>query len=228
MDEHRKHRWLISGALATTALVAAPYALSALGLGPPDLSDQIMSYCGKEPEGSGLAGLLTRTATGIPGIGQYLGAGTWISLLFSAGFGIGGVVLGNYIHQHFDKPGSIQWGKIIKYAGIATSALIALPSLLSGITMGLTFITFLANSEAGMGLYNFLSSTLGIIGSASSIGPSAGLTSLMPHFLMCGAGALPMVGSLFAPHHEKKPPSHPPSWVARITPPAPAPVAPVR
>jgi len=204
-QKHKAHKAMLVGAAGAGAVIAAPYVLPALGVGTKLMTQQIINRCTTGSGvafGTGLSGSLNSAFAAIPGIGPQLAAGGWASTITAGIFGIGGALLGNYVHNHYDRPGRIQWGKTIKYAAIATSMLVTLPSLLSGISMGLTFLGLLAGGAAlGSTVYTAMSGSLGFMGSHSLTAASSGLTGLLPHLFTCGAAGLPLVGTVFATKH---------------------------
>jgi len=216
-DAHRTHKRIMTAAWLTGGVVAAPYVLSAFGIGGNALT-QITTICGvTSATSSGLAGAINGMLAEVPGIGSTLAAGGWSSALASGGIGIGGTLLGNYIHKKYDQEGGIQWGKIIKYAALATSLLVALPSVLSGVTMGLTYLAFLAGGAAvASSVYGAASASLGLSGAAAGLSSSAG--GLLPHLVTCGAAALPATGAAFLSRDKGKTQTHTTttSWTTRI------------
>lgn len=214
---HSQHSESSGGALATigvaSGVIAAPYVLPLVGMGNAAMTKQIVTLCETSAgHGIGLAGVINKGISHIPGVGDTLAAGGWANAFASGIIGIGGTLLGNYVSNHYDREGHFPWGKAIKYAALATSILIALPSLLSGISMGLTYLAFAAG---GAGLASTVSgalgSSLGLMGGINVISAGAGLSGLIAHAVTCGAAALPIIGSLWMGHkaHTARP-EHPP------------------
>ncbi len=202
-DPHRGHKRLLVGAGLTTAVVAAPHVLPLIGVGNAAMANEVVMQCSSAGFAeTGLAGAINGLLSSIPGIGSSLAGGGWIAAAASGGIGIGGVLLGNYVHKHHDKPGHIQWGKIIKYAALATSMLIALPSILSGVSMGLTYLAFVtAGAAAALSVSTATTSTLGMMGTVQA---GTAMATFAPHIMTCGAAALPAVGSLFLAKKQDK------------------------
>lgn len=179
------------------AIIAAPYVLPSIHLGSVPIADAAISLCSNTT--GGLTQALEGALISVPGIGQYLGTTGWTSSITSGAIGIAGVLLGDYIHKHYDRKGHIQWGTIIKYAALTTSILVALPSILSGISMGATFLAGLFSNDAMLAARNVLAPTLGFSGT-EMIAP-AGLAGLAPHLLTCGRALLPLAATFWG--HQK-------------------------
>ncbi|NBO19183.1 MAG: hypothetical protein EBV03_08180 [Proteobacteria bacterium] len=207
MMDHSQHakqtdegagRWvwpLAIGALAITgAVVLAPHVLPALGVGTVDNAQEVYSVMhapGNSP-GSGLAGAINGVLGQVPFIGKALAEGGMFTALTSGVIGIGGVMLGKHLEKHEKPDRKFSMGKLIKYASIITSALIALPSILTGISVGIVFLcralgdAKLASSAVGM-LYDTIGSSHKAAATAGMVGAFAGLT----HAATCGAAILP-------------------------------------
>lgn len=190
--QHANHllHWLELGAVGVAgATIAAPYVLPMVGVGTQMDAITIASMCGNTL--GGLTQSVEHLLRGVPGIGGTLASAGWGSSIIAAGIGIGGTMLGDYIHTHYDKKGHIPWGTVIKYASLATSVLIALPSILSGISMGITFLALaFGGSDAMFAARGALQHTIGFSGTAH-FAPT-GLAALAPHLLTCGRALLPL------------------------------------
>lgn len=204
MQNHGQHDTGNNGAKlaaigAVGGVIAAPYVLPVVGLGSEFMTKQILTLCQTSAgNGIGLAGVVNDGLNIIPGVGTTLAAGGWANALTSGVVGIGGTLLGNYIEKHYDRPGHLPWGKIIKYAAITTSILVALPSLLSGISMGLTYLAFaMGGAAVASTVAGATGSTLGLMGGINVISAGAGLSGLLAHVVTCGAAALPIIGTLW-------------------------------
>lgn len=201
---HSSHRWQLGAVLGLGGLIAAPYVLSALGtktqIGP--IMDLLHSA---EPSviGSGFAASVSNTIGHIPLIGHALATNPYVSFAATAGLSIGGMLLANYLEKRERNlpAGAIHWSKVVRYASLATSLLIALPSILTGITASLTFFAFCIGSAAfGSSILGKLSATIGAID--MNMGTSALAVSL-PHLVTCGAAILPLgIRSLFSKTQE--------------------------
>lgn len=187
------------GLVATAAaIISAPYLLPLIGIGDKVMAGTVAGLCSSTPGG------LTRAVEGalgqIPGIGGWLASAGWGATLTSGVIGIAGVVLGDYIHRHYDRKGQIPWGRIVKYAALTTSMLIALPSILSGISMGLAYLAYsIGGTETALGYAkDILSPTLGFSGVPHDA--PTGLAGLLPHLFTCGRALIPAGLTLFANH----------------------------
>lgn len=193
-DQHqRSNKWLLGGIAASSAIVLSPYVLPSFGLGPSNSLEQIIGLCNNSGAfGSGLAGSINSAFNDIPIIGSSLATGGWTSVLSSGLIGLGGSFLGDYIHKKYDRAGHIPWGRVIKYAAIATSMLIALPSLLGGLTMGIGYLTYLLGGVAfASDALGVAGGTLGLMGSSNIASLGAGISGFLPHLITCGAAFLP-------------------------------------
>ena len=227
-ENHSFHKKVLWGAGISTALGLSPYVLPKLGIGSKLIQDKVIKFCGSATTfgnyGSGLSGFINSNLAKVPGIGESLAAGGWATAITSGVIGIGGTMLGNYISKHYDKSGHIPWGKIIKYAAITTSFLIALPGLLSGISMGLTYLAMvIGNGDAGLAttVKDAVKGTLGFMGPKAMNATGASVGGFISQAVCCGVAALPAIGSIFVP--EGKSSNHPaapvkmPKWTERIT-----------
>lgn len=229
---HTRHisplTWGILGGLG--ALTLAPYALPAIGIGPTDSASGIMHLVGASPTGdplgTGWAASAQRSIAAIPGIGgaltstepvQFLGmsmaSGAVTTLLATAGLGIGGVLLANWIEKHEDpNQQGIRWSKVVRFAALATSALIALPGILGAISVGITFFATLlgpagSGSYTGLAMQNFTGATNMHAASAAA----GGIAAMLPHLFTCGLAALPVVGALFMSNNKPRENGLPPT-----------------
>lgn len=230
MEDHSAHQkngnvaFLTTGAIGS--LIAAPYVLPSLGIGSTLMTKQVVSMCGAvEGYGTGLAGALNSGFSHLPLVGETLASGGWANAISSGVIGIGGTLLGNYIQNHYDKPGQFPWGKAIKYTAMATSMLIALPSLLSGISIGVTFLSFaLGGAALATASSVFMGETLGLMGGLNMVSAGAGLSGLLVHAVTCGIAIVPVIGNLLLNRdkEQEKPPTTPtpqvsqPQWQARL------------
>lgn len=195
---HTLHRWELGLVAAASALIAAPYVLPAIGIGDSLLTARVAAICGSSQ--GGLSQLIEGALGNVPAVGPLLSSTGWSTSLLSGGIGIAGVLLGDYIHKHYDRKGHIQWGLVIKYASLTASALIALPSILSGISMGITFVASVVGGFAAAEVARtVLTSTIGFSGT-EMVAPT-GLAGLAPHLLTCGRALLPLAATLW--EHKK-------------------------
>jgi len=213
--QHATSPWKLGLLGGVGALTLAPYLLPLIGIGKADSASGIMHYIGSTftegGVGTGLAGALqggiasipvvggaltSATSVTLPGLGFTIASGALVTLAAAATLSIGGMLLANWMERR-EQPGDFPWSKVIRYTSMATSALIALPSMLSAISVGITFLASLfgpaANSHAAIAMQ----SSLGATSLHSATGAASGLAALIPHFITCGAAALPVIGSLF-------------------------------
>lgn len=185
---------LFGGVGAAGAVIASPYVLPLLNIGTHNV-DRMLNICsqGAGEFGKGAAGFINEGFSHIPAVGDTLALGGWGSAIASSVIGLGGVMLGNYIEEHYDQEGKIPWGKIIKYAAITTSVLIALPSILSAISMGVTFLAMTMGASSAVG--TFMSGSLGFMGGMEAATAFSGIAGLLPHLVTCGLGILPVAGT---------------------------------
>lgn len=181
--------------VTATALIAAPHILPLLGVTEStvalEASEMIHSA-------SGIAGGINTALASVPFIGESLAAGGLVNAAFTGIIGLGGVVLGDFITDHADDQETISWGRIIKYAALTTSAIIALPTVLSALSAGIIYCT-IALADAGMieTANNVIASVAGSIGSVGGLEGghammgASGIVAALPHFITCGASILP-------------------------------------
>lgn len=192
------NKWLkplaIGGLVASTAIILAPYVLPSLGIGSNELTIESATIMHGPGAGSGIAGSVNSVLEAVPGIGTELAKGGLVTSLVSGVVGIGGILLGNYIQKKDDGTRRFNYGKIIKTAALITSALIALPSVLSGISVGLVYLCgALGDHTLATAATGLLTRTIGCIGSSAiTAGASTGaLAAAIPHIATCGAAILP-------------------------------------
>lgn len=200
-EEHNSfgHKMLLAGGMSTAAVVAAPYIGNLFGIGKTVNSLMMPAF----HSASGLAASMNGLLGNVPLVGSYLAAGGLATALTAGVIGVGGMLLGNYIQENYDANSDIPWGKIIKYACLVTSMLIALPSLLTGISVGLSYFT--AFTPFATEFNTIIAGTLGSLGMAGmhSGTAMAGISSLLTHFVTCGGAALSAVGAVFLDKDEK-------------------------
>jgi hypothetical protein len=187
----------IGSALATGAVIVAPYVLPAVGIGSAALAQEAMMAMHGAGLGNGLAGSLNVLVSTLP-FGESLAAGGFATAAATALVGIGGVLLGRYVENRDDGTRHIRWGKIIQAAAIGTSALIALPSLLTGISSGIVFLcAALVGPALAASAVALLVNTLGSTGTASLAASGVtGAALTLPHLLSCGATLVPLSASV--------------------------------
>ena len=231
--EHRFHLGLLGGTAVAGSVIAAPYVLPAVGIGqslavPASTSHFLMGRLGAPAAegalgssfGSGIAGTLQGWISSIPGIGGMLtseslvtipglgvqvASGALATVAIAGGLAIGGMLLANHMEKSEDPNAKgIQWSKVIRYGSLATSMLISLPSLLTGISIGIAFIATQFAPEIGLQATEFLRNSLGATTLASNTGAGvSGLATMVPHLFTCGVASLPVVGSFFLGNKHK-------------------------
>ncbi|MBY0406979.1 MAG: hypothetical protein K2Q01_04755, partial [Rickettsiales bacterium] len=220
-DQHDNHNssantWLkplAIGAVAVSgALILAPYVLPFFGIGSSETAVQSMKVMHTAETGSslgsGLAGAINSLLAEVPLIGDKLAQGGVFTALASGAVAIGGIVLGNHLQSKEDGKKKFSTGKLVRTLSLITSALIALPSVLTGLGIGIVYLcatlgdNVLAGSAAST-LYN----TLGTMGGAfKGPGLAASAFAALPHLLTCGAALAPALFSfgLFGGKEEHK------------------------
>ena len=207
----RRSKWLFNSALAAGGISVAPYLLddalaSDVARTLHDMSG--MAAGATAPATSTLVGGMQNIIAGIPLIGSTLtSAAPWnlpligtvttgsIATVAATGIlGIGGVLLSRWIEKHEDPNAKIKWSKIIRTAALVTSALIALPAILSGVGVGVAFFTYLLDAAIGTTLYaavgGFISGSIGTVAMGGSAATAA--AAALPHLFICGAAILPL------------------------------------
>lgn len=219
-SEHTRHIspaiWWALGSFS--ALTLSPYLLPLVGIGQPDSAEGIMHLIGASPTGNplgtGLAATVQQGIASLPGIGAaltstsavtvpFLGtiaAGAIASIAATAVIGIGGVLAANWLEKR-ESGNGVRWSRVLRYGALATSALIALPGMLSAISIGITFLAAQLG-PAGTATHTALA-LQGFTGATTmhaSAGALNGVAAILPHLFTCGLAALPIVGALFMDH----------------------------
>lgn len=182
------HKLTLAFALGSSTLALLPYLITGLGIEASStlLEAEQLIHPHSESAGYGIAGSINTALSAIPMIGQSIATGTFFPILASGFIGIGGVLLGNWLEGKMGKQSSLP--KIVKSLSLMTSAIIALPSLLSGISTGLAFLGLMAwdnGTFAGL-----VQNSIGVIGNHA--GSVSALGATVPHLLICGASILPV------------------------------------
>lgn len=187
---------LLKGGLAASGLIVTPYVGDALNLSATTVPE-IMIALHSHGLGTGIAGGINSLLNMIPYVGDTLSAGSIAATASSGIIGIGGILLGNYLNKKPHKSGDIPWGKVIKYAALTTSILIALPSILTGISVAISYLASFAGAEIASSVMAATSSSLGSIGGMSMAMAGAGLGSALTHLITCGGAALSVAGAIY-------------------------------
>lgn len=199
---------------AAGAIIAAPYVLPMLGIGDAETAqsaiDLFHTHGANTVGGPGLAGLLNKGLAQVPLIGQSLAAGGWGNIAATGIIGIGGMLLANWLEKR-ETAGQFHWSKVIRYTSLATSALIALPAVLTGISIGMTFLFSLLPLTTRFMNDVVIAGLSAITGSANmeavTSGTSGFFAATLPHLISCGLGFFIPAGlSLWM--NGKKPTTH--------------------
>jgi hypothetical protein len=198
-------RVLAGVAIGAAAIVLAPHILPALGVGGASagealaLAEEAGAALGHSTAASGLAGSINTVLGAVPFVGAKLTEGGLFAGLAAGVTGIGGVLLSNFVAQKEDGTSSIKWSKVIKYAALATSAIIALPTALTSLGVGLIYLASLAKGAgllspaAVSNVITGVGATLGTIGGVAhnAMMGLSGIGAAIPHFLTCGMTMVP-------------------------------------
>jgi len=194
----------IGAGVVGAGITLAPHILPSLGMTSSNLAKEASLMIHNDP--MGIAGGLSNLLGLVPGIGGELAEGGFFTASVSAGIGVGGVLLGQFIERREDNNKSIKWGGVIKYGAMITSALVSLPAILSSLSTGIIYLGMALNSadiltaNATNALIATVSTTIGGIGGkfAHSMVGLDGITAVLPHFFSCGAPFAPAILSLFS------------------------------
>ncbi len=195
--EHEGHSlWPLAVLGTVGAVVAAPFLLPALGVGSEDAASIATTafHSHDLTQSSGLAGLVARGISHIPLIGESLAAGGLATILTSGIVGVGGLFLSGWLKKR-EHEGDFPWSKVIRYGALATSMLVSLPALLTGIGIGLTFLAnfFISDQHVMGGFMDGLAASLGTAPMAHMAGSSgSAVAAMLPHILGCGASIIPV------------------------------------
>ncbi len=202
----------LGAALVGGAVILAPHVLPALGIGStrtaadamflmhslehtPDLPVSEEYYLSITDAGSGVAGFLNRSmARYVPFVGRSMAEGGLFTTLATAVTGIGGVMFGRFVKEREGEPYAA-WGDMIQYAALATSALIALPTLITGMGVGLLYLAMVMRNHAVTDVVaQCVFHGSGVAGSRMEdmMMGASGLMAALPHALTCGVSVLPV------------------------------------
>lgn len=195
-------RWMGYGGLAAGAIALTPIITQAVAMqggAAKALAQSAISSCGSGIP-SGWAASIAEGIGQVPLVGGALAAGGYATIGASAALAIGGMLFGNYLDKQ-TPPEGFPWGRVVRWGCLITSALVAAPIVLSGLSMGLTFLSSYAavyGYSAISSLAAFASSTFGTLGVSGALTGSAmaqGSAAMMTvHALTC---ALPIGASVF-------------------------------
>lgn len=188
-------RIAIGGAVAGAAIILAPHVLPALGIGTADMAQEAMFVLHRSAEGggSGLSGLVNRGLAAVPLVGEKLAEGGLFNAGATALVGGGGVLLGKALARQEHGADGIKWGRILQYAALATSALIALPTVLTALGSGVIFLSTLAGDAPFAN--RIIAGVDATLGTSAHPGKSnmgfSGVAAVLPHLLTCGVALVP-------------------------------------
>jgi hypothetical protein len=188
-------KWVLGGAAALAGLIVAPYALTGIGLTTAEDVTTLMTTMHGVGDGTGFAGWLNSGLAQVPGIGPTLAAGSIWTAVTAGAIGFGGMWLANYLEKREIENGGqgFPWSRVVRYGALATSALVALPSILSGISLGVTYLAALTLSTgAASSVLTFMANNVGTIGAMGVATSGAGFGVLLSHLLTCGVAIVPM------------------------------------
>ncbi|MDX2073332.1 MAG: hypothetical protein SFX19_03075 [Alphaproteobacteria bacterium] len=222
----------LGGGAIVAGIVLAPYVAPAIGIGDINVAEGTLFGMHNLVEGDGVALAMNKMLSYVPLIGGELAKGGITNIIATAVTGIGGVALGNWISETHTGEG-IDWGKVIKWSALATSAMIALPSILTGISNGLVYIAneMVANEwidpNVGAKIVENITGSIGIIPyqEPASLG-FTGAAVTLPHLLTCGSTLFPLAASIGADKilgshketgHDTDYPKRPYSFIAKDT-----------
>ena len=183
----------IGTALVTGAVILAPYVLPHLGI-----SGTV--FCPPHMEFTGIAGAIHNAINAVPVIGSIIAKGEIGGALITGAIGIGGVLLGNFLEKKQNGTNGVNWGKVIRYAAITTTMLIAMPTVLTGVTAGLVYLTSAFAPSLTQSAITFLTGTVGSVCSMSSSGLSSSAAPIsmgLSHLLSCGSALFPAAATFF-------------------------------
>jgi hypothetical protein len=193
----------VGGILAAGTVMIAPHILPALGAGSEEMAARSMWML---HESSGLAGTLNEGLAAVPFIGSKLAEGGFFNAIVTGIVGVGGVMLGDSIGQKENGETAVRWGKFIRYGALVTSALVALPTVLTALGSGIIFLSTLAeDSVLSSNIVSLINSSIGTMaGVDHPMTGLSGITAALPHFITCGASLLPAALSFKLWRDDKK------------------------
>lgn len=210
----------LAAGVAVGAVMLAPTVLPFLGVGTAKDAAYFVYTMHGVDNGTGIAGAVNELLGEVPVFGETMVKGGMPAALLVASIGVGGWLLGKFVEKK-EGGAHVKLGKIIRYAALATSALIALPATLTAIGIGLTYLAHtLVGTEFSSLVMNASMNTLGVTGEASASGIGLpGIAATLPHLFTCGASLVPLGlavndGLL----DDEAPAAPPPPYTLRITP----------
>lgn len=188
------------------------------------LGSEVMQSIHSVGLGDGLAGGINKALNYIPLVGPTLAEGGIWSMVATGIIGIGGTLLGKHMEHDAQTEAARKLGKWIRYGALATSLLIAMPSILTGISVGITFLSqfFTTSVDTISTVMTNMKGSLGAMGSMTALTPTTNLLSIsLPHLLTCGMAIIPTALAIFMGTPPKKEAAPEPveekhGWQARI------------
>lgn len=183
-------KFLLGAGVVTMGIIAMPYLLQ-LGVAAGVVDEGlyrtaeagITALCGGE--GTGLAASFSDLLSQVPLFGPDLAKGGMTNAIASVIVGLGGTLLGHYVEKKTDGSHGIRWGSVIKTAALATSILVGMPAIITGISMGLLMI----GKMGGIDVLAKAATWLGSTGTMSGVptGMTSIASTLGAHLVSCGA-----------------------------------------
>jgi hypothetical protein len=150
------HKLLWGVGIAAAAFIALPYFGGTLaGMAGEHAANETLLTCGTRGSVGVLAPAISGLVAMLPG-GIALASGGWLTAAAALTIGFGGHLLANYLEkkerQQEAETGmpheGIRWSKVVRNVATATSIFISLPGILTGITMGVEFLSNLAHTPS--------------------------------------------------------------------------------
>lgn len=193
----------IGAGVVGLGFMLAPHILPAMEVTSPELAEEAALMIHNSP--SGMAGAINNSLALIPGIGSHLAEGGLFTAGASALTGISGVLMGEFLEARESDTHGVKWGTVIKYGALMTSALIALPAVLTMLGTGIIYSGMalseanILTTEASNSIIANVAKTIGSVGGTYSHDMFGldGLSAIIPHFFCCGAPLAPASLSLF-------------------------------
>lgn len=215
--------WLLVASTLAAGLIIAPAVLPAIGIGSYDAAAEIASAMHGTGFGTGLAGFWNEGLSHLPVVGSTLAAGGTAAAAIAGGLGLGGLAIGSWLSRQGSTPLQAAWGSFIRNAALATTMLISLPSLLTGISIGIAFLAHTLGGLLGAGTAtawastttSTLAHTLGTTGGLSAATSATSLGALTGHLVTCGSALAPLAGSAALSRHTLT--ASPTHWQERLT-----------
>lgn len=206
--EHKILTAIKYASYAAAGLSLLPFVLQ-IGADPLSPASTAMSWATERcsiPTSNTLAKHMAGFLSPLPLIGATLAAGGLGAVGIAAIVGIGGTLLGRYLENKDVRFHGVNVGKVVRWAALGTSMLCAMPAILSGISMGLHFLSAYLPAQfgeifaSGTGTTNSVLSgwanSIGSVGTVGAISNTSGALGVaFTHGVVCGLPAL-MTGKL--------------------------------